>query len=232
MGDREGARQELSSWVESLPASWTAGSAAEVFAAARESYASAGRVYHTWDHILDCTQKLRDFDCKSPRAAFLALLFHDAVYVPGKPDNEARSAAFASGLLSKHARLAPGEVDAIERMILATRDHRLSADQQGTDTAVVLDIDMSILGAPWERYRQYADGVRAEYVPAAASASRFTAGRLAFLSGLLAVPIFHTTQGRERWEETARENIAREIENLRCAGGVWPRLLSALAKLR
>jgi predicted metal-dependent HD superfamily phosphohydrolase len=222
----------IAGWVESLPSSWTAGCGPALFVAVRESHASAGRFYHSWDHVLDCTQKLRDFDCASPRAAFLALLFHDAVYVPGRPDNEARSAALAVELLHSHARLGPGETAEIQRMILATRDHRLGAGQS-PDVAVVLDIDMSILGAPWERYRQYADGVRAEYVPAATSAARFTAGRSAFLSRLLAGgPIFHTAQGVERWERPARENIAREIEQLRSSGGLLPRLLSALAKLR
>jgi predicted metal-dependent HD superfamily phosphohydrolase len=234
VGAGQAAGQELAGWVESLPAAWTAGCGAEVFSRARASYSSPGRAYHTWDHILDCTQKLRDFECASPRAAFLALLFHDAIYVPGRSDNESRSGMFAADVLnSSSARLEMGEIGAIGRMILATRDHRLPADRRDPDVAVVLDIDMSILGAPWERYRQYADGVRAEYVPAAAGAARFTAGRTAFLSRLLAGgPIFHTAQGLERWERPARENIAREIEALRNAGGLLSRLLSALAKLR
>jgi predicted metal-dependent HD superfamily phosphohydrolase len=222
----------IAGWVKSLPSSWTAGCGPQVFAAARESYASAARFYHTWDHVLDCTQKLRDFECASPRAAFLALLFHDAVYVPGRPDNEAKSALFARELLREYAQLERAEIELVARIILATRDHRL-ADGSDRDTAVVLDIDMSILGAPWARYRQYADDVRAEYVPAAASARRFAAGRIAFLSALLAGgPIFHTAPGFERWERAARENVARELENLRRSAGILPRLMARIAARR
>jgi len=223
----------IAGWVESLPSSWTAGCGEELFAAAHERYASAGRFYHTWDHVLDCTQKLRDFECVAPRAAFLALLFHDAVYLPGQADNEARSAALATDLLRRHARLAQGEIDAVVMMILATRNHRLGADQRNSDAAVVLDVDMSILGAPWPRYRQYADGVRAEYVPAAASAPRFAAGRMAFLTGLLAGgPIFSTARGLERWERPARDNIAHELEQLRRHAGILPRFMARILARR
>jgi predicted metal-dependent HD superfamily phosphohydrolase len=165
--------------------------------------------------VLDCVGKLHGFACEAPRAAFLALLFHDAVYVAGRKDNEAKSAALASALLRRHAQLESAELGAVERMILATRDHRLGPDARDRDAAVVLDIDMSILGEPWERYRQYADGVRAEYVPVAASALRFAAGRKMFLARLLmGGPIFHTPQGTARWERPARENIARELTSL------------------
>jgi predicted metal-dependent HD superfamily phosphohydrolase len=217
---------DIAGWVSSLPERWTGGCAPEVFAAAREAYASAGRFYHTWEHVLDCLEKLHSFP-DSGRAVFLALLFHDAVYVPGRQDNEARSAALASDVLRRHASLEPSELQAVERMILATRDHRLAADARDRDVAVALDIDMSILGAPWERYRRYADDVRSEYCPAVTSARGFAAGRMAFLSGLLRpAPIFHTTEGVARWERPARENIARELGELRAGAGVATRLLA------
>jgi predicted metal-dependent HD superfamily phosphohydrolase len=215
--------------VASLPPSWTESCAPELFAAARAAYDSAGRFYHTWDHVLDCTGKLHDFACESPRAAFLALLFHDAVYVAGRKDNEAKSAALAAQLLRAHARLEAHEIGAVERMILATRDHRLGAAQRQSDTAVVLDIDMSILGERWERYRRYADEVRKEYVPVAASARRFALGRMRFLSSLLAGgPIFHTPQGAARWERPARENVVRELDELRHGAGLLSRILGFL----
>ncbi|HZT63588.1 MAG TPA: hypothetical protein VFA36_10670, partial [Burkholderiales bacterium] len=95
------------------------------------------------------------------------------------------------------------------------------------DLAVVLDIDMSILGEPWERYRRYADGVRAEYVPAAVSARRFAAGRMMFLSRLLGGgAIFHTPEGADRWERAARQNVARELEDLRRGAAFFSRLMA------
>jgi predicted metal-dependent HD superfamily phosphohydrolase len=99
---------DIAGWVSSLPGRWTEGCAPEVFAGAREAYASAGRFHHTWGHVLDCVEKLSSFP-DSGRAVFLALLFHDAVYVPGRKDNEARSAALASDVLRRYASLEPGD---------------------------------------------------------------------------------------------------------------------------
>ena len=82
-------------WISTLPPNWVAGCGEALFTAARESYAGPGRHYHTWTHVLDCVAKLRDFTCDSPRAVFLALVFHDAVYVAGRQDNEERSTELA-----------------------------------------------------------------------------------------------------------------------------------------
>ena len=179
-----------------------------MLAAARAAYDSPGRFYHTWDHVLDCLEKLRGF-ADADGAAFLALLFHDAVYVAGRDDNEAKSAALARRTLEPH--LPPRELADVERMILATQHHALESDDDPR-VAVVLDVDLSILGAPWPQYRAYADGVRREY---AMPPERFDAARAAFLSKLLQAPaIFHTAEGRARWEAAARENVARELRQL------------------
>ncbi|HJY78040.1 MAG TPA: hypothetical protein VKE95_15495 [Burkholderiales bacterium] len=220
--------EDIAVWVSSLPESWTRGCGPRVFAAAREAYGSAGRFYHTWDHVLDCVEKLGHFP-EAGRASFLALLFHDAVYVAGRKDNEARSAALAIEVLRRDARVEAGELQAVERMILATRDHRLAPGEHDAAVALVLDVDMSVLGAAPQTYRRYAEGVRAEYVPAAASATQFAAGRMAFLSRLLGPePVFHTAQGFARWERAARENVARELAELRKGSGFLARLLARL----
>jgi predicted metal-dependent HD superfamily phosphohydrolase len=162
---------------------------------------------------------------------FLALLFHDAVYIPGSRDNEKASAELASRLLRRHSRLEEKEVAEIHRMILATADHRVDEGELSRDLRATLDIDMSILGAPWERYCWYADGVRKEYCPAVTTRSRFVAGRIAFLSKVLASrTIFHTPEGVARWEETARENVARELRTLRSGESLFWRALTAVLR--
>jgi predicted metal-dependent HD superfamily phosphohydrolase len=201
-------------WIETLPPGWSEGCRPGLFAAAREMYASAGRHYHTWSHILDCTAKLRDFTCNAPRAVFLALLFHDAVYVAGRNDNEERSAELARGLLAAHATLADDEVTVVERYILATRSHAPPSDAP-YDLRVTVDIDMSILASPAAEYDEYAANVRLEWCPAVLDDDSFKTGRAAFLRGLLASEaIFHTPQGEQRWEAAARGNIERELKAL------------------
>jgi predicted metal-dependent HD superfamily phosphohydrolase len=198
-----------------FPDAWLSGCDPAVLAAAREAYASPGRHYHTWQHVLECAETLRDFECDAPRDVFLALLFHDAVYVAGRGDNEARSAALAAEILRKHSRVPDSDITEIARMILATRDHRAPPGESSRDLRIVVDIDMSILGAEPARYAAYVEGVRREFVPLAASEAQFAQGRVRFLRAVLSMPrIYATDEGFERWEDLARRNVAAEIESL------------------
>ena len=79
---------DIAGWTQSLPFDWIEGCPEQVFYEAREAYRSPGRHYHTWAHVEDCVEKLRAMPVDEPRRVFLALVFHDAVYVPGRKDNE------------------------------------------------------------------------------------------------------------------------------------------------
>jgi predicted metal-dependent HD superfamily phosphohydrolase len=199
---------------DDVPAAWTEGCSPPLFEAAYEAYQSPGRFYHTWAHVLDCVAKLRGFPCDSPRVAFLALVFHDAVYAAGNPDNEKLSAELAMRALRAHSSLDGGSIQEVARIILATRDHRAPDGERIANVLAVLDIDMSILGAPAAAYDDYVAGIRAEYVPVIGE-DDFIAGRRAFLEGIAARPsIFQTGEGARRWERAARANLARELEAL------------------
>ena len=83
---------ELSTWLANLPGEWTVGCSAAAFARAREAYDVPVRPYHNWQHVEACVSQIDSFACEHPRSVFLALVFHDAVYVAGRTDNEANSA--------------------------------------------------------------------------------------------------------------------------------------------
>src|ERR1043165_8075726 len=201
--------------IDGYPAPWTEGCDPVVVAMARAAYESPGRHYHTFEHIRDCLGKLREFPCDNPRAVFLALLFHDAVYVAGRTDNELQSAGLARKVLLAHSRVPPAEIDEIERCIIATCTHVVPADERSNDLRVVIDIDMSILGASDEKYRRYAAAVKREWCPSVVDEAGFRKGRAAFLRGVLASStIFSTEEGGRRWEDAARANIARELAEL------------------
>jgi predicted metal-dependent HD superfamily phosphohydrolase len=162
---------------------------------------------------------------------FLALLFHDAIYAPGRHDNESESAELATRLLRQESALQGSEIADIHRFILATRSHAVDKGEPSGDLRATLDIDMSILGAPWERYSSYARGVRDEYCPAVTTEARFTAGRIAFLSKVLASrAIFSTPEGISRWERSARDNLTREIRELRSGQSLAWRALTAVLR--
>lgn len=143
-----------------------------------------------------------------PREVAATLLFHDAVYAPGRPDNEARSAALAV------AALADLDVDAerVAAWIRATATHALpdGAAEDG-DLAHLLDADMAVLGADPAAFETYQRGIEAEYrgrVPAVA----FRLGRRRFLRKLAAAPrIFQSPWGRRRFAAQARRNLAAAL---------------------
>ena len=222
---------ELSSWLATIPEEWIDGCSPSVFDRARVEYESPPRRYHTWQHVEACVGELSSFACEHPRTIFLALVFHDAIYVAGRSDNEAKSAEVARAVLSAESSISATELDAIDAMIRATSDHLAHAATSDRDLAVMLDIDLGILGASRDDYARYAQAIHDEYVPSATSDARFRLGRLEFLERTLASPkLFITREASERWDARARENIAWEIEQLRDEQGVVERAVSALRR--
>src|SRR5512133_64427 len=175
-------------------------------------YAVPERAYHSFEHILDCQ---REFDSCRPMAADplvleAAIWYHDVVYDPRSSDNEQASANMAHAVLLR-AGMPLVRVEEVERLILATR--HATIPEKG-DAALLVDIDLAILGSPDETFDRYEEGVRAEYawVPEAL----FRGKRAELLEGFLARPTLFTTEVfRERLETQARANLARSIARLR-----------------
>jgi predicted metal-dependent HD superfamily phosphohydrolase len=214
-----------------LPAEWMAGCSTEVLDIARRAYDSPGRFYHTWSHILACIDALRTIRCDESRIVFLALLFHDAIYVPGRADNEERSADLARDTLRRHSDLQEDEIGKIHGMILATRNHEIVESDPSRDLRVVVDIDMSILGSEESVYERYAEDVRREYCPAATTDAKFTTGRILFLEKVLAKPrIYHLPDTIAQWEARARLNVEGELARLKALQGpFWRAITKVLA---
>lgn len=175
-------------------------------------YADPWRSYHTLAHVLDCQHELdgcRELSSDAD-AVEAALWFHDAVYDPRSLGNEEASARLARQVLG-HAGVAPERLDRVERLILATGHTGVPEDG---DAALVVDIDLAILGAAPERFEQYEQGIRREYawVPEVV----FRKKRAELLEAFLRrSPLFSTQTFRIRLEAQARRNLARSIERLR-----------------
>ena len=205
----------LADWIASLPKEWTRGVDASAFGRVRAAYDTPGRHYHTWQHVLDCITHLRAASCENPRVVFLALLFHDAVYVAGRVDNEKLSARMAHDALSGLSSISPPELAEIERLIIVTKDHHARLGIAAHDEATLLDIDLSILAAPRDRYAQYAKQIHDEWVPLVTADTLFRLGRVKFLRGMLASPhVYLSSSAQERWDGIARDNMAWELRQL------------------
>lgn len=139
----------------------------------------------------------------------LALWFHDAVYAPRNQDNEEQSASLAHAA-AEQSGLHTAVAARVRQLILATKH---DASPTSSDAALLVDVDLAILGAPVDRFDEYERQVRREYswVPG----FLFRRKRRQILEGFLARPhVYNTKQFRASYETSARANLARSIERL------------------
>jgi predicted metal-dependent HD superfamily phosphohydrolase len=176
------------------------------------AYSEPHRRYHTVTHVEKCLEELAGVeDCAvHAKEVRWALLFHDAVYDPRRHDNEARSADWACSIMAQLGR--PEDEQArIRDMILATAH---SSEPRAPDEALVVDIDLSTLGAEEAEFDDYDRAIRAEY--ARVPESEYRKARAMVLRSFLARKhIYRTRFYRERFEQPARANLVRALARLR-----------------
>ena len=173
-----------------------------------DGYREPWRYYHTLEHIEHC---IGWFDaCASlvddPDSLELSIWFHDVVYEPGNPDNEALSAGL-------YLQLSEGVHDAarrdlVERMIMATL--HLGSSLSDDDARYMVDIDLSSFGLPWEEFLRDSENLRRE---AGLDDETYFQKARNFHDSLLARERFYYTDFfAERLEDRARDNIRRYLE--------------------
>jgi predicted metal-dependent HD superfamily phosphohydrolase len=182
-------------------------------AALLKRYSEPHRHYHSGQHLDECLRHLAGArgEAERPAEVELALWFHDAVYDPKRPDNEARSAVWAVEAVTA-AGLAPEVAERIRKLVMVTRHDEAHAPATA-DERLVVDVDLAILGAPLGRFEEYERQVRAEYsgVPGVL----FRPRRRAILKGFLGRDrIYRTAYFHDRFEAKARENLQRSVARL------------------
>jgi predicted metal-dependent HD superfamily phosphohydrolase len=171
-------------------------------------YAEPSRHYHSLQHLVECISHFEAAEglAAHPGEVEMALWFHDAIYELGRHDNELVSASWAvAELLS--AGVEPRAVERIRALIMATLH---SASPTGTDECLLVDIDLSILGAAEPRFQEYERQIRAEYafVPEAL----FNQKRKEILQSFLnRARIYSTEYFFQRLEPVARSNLSKVV---------------------
>lgn len=181
------------------------------FAALTSRYAEPHRHYHTSQHINECLARFDDARvlCEHACEVELALWFHDAIYEPRAKDNESQSAQWALRVMAESG--IAGDAQARVRALIMATCHDALPDTP--DAKVLVDIDLSILGADRARFDEYECQVRAEYgwVPD----FMFQRTRRKILEGFLArTSIYSTPHFRNQLEKKARDNLARSLSAL------------------
>lgn len=180
----------------------------------------ADRHYHNATHLTTLWRRHRRLSPRTGMAAralqprlAAAILWHDAIYVAGRRDNEAQSAALW------RARAAGGGFDAatiewVASTIVATADHmapRAPCDSlDARSLQWVLDLDLTPIGEPPDDFARNTQRLAREFEGAGAGA--WEQQRLGFLRRLAACPqIYRSPAIAAAYEAQARANIEREL---------------------
>lgn len=177
------------------------------------AYGEPHRRYHTRRHIEQCLallDQVPDLMVSERQVLEWAIWWHDVVYDPKAPDNEARSAEMAKRDLRElgatiHQR------DEVARLIRLTAGHQVEeGDRLGE---ILVSIDLAILGAAPADYDAYAAQVRAEY--AHVPEDLWRTGRARVLQHFLDAPVIYPDPAfASRLEAPARANLQRELAAL------------------
>jgi len=196
----------FSTWQRAWTGIGAAGEGGSLFAQLKIAYAEPQRHYHTLQHLGECLAAFDDARglAGQPHAVEMALWFHDAIYDVKGHDNEQRSAAWAREAL--RAAGVPGEsAQHVYDLVMATRH---TAVPRGRDEQLLVDIDLSILGAERARFDEYERQIRKEYsyVPE----FLFRRKRKEILLGFMERPaIYSTPHFHDALEARARDNLRR-----------------------
>ncbi len=194
------------------PIELTASQWAELEAA----YAQPPRAYHGFGHVRAVLEHVAEVAAgpgwQQPLEVWLAALFHDAVYVAGRSDNEMESALLARRTIARWWPQSAVGLDRVAELIALTARHgQLSSEQVDRDAGLFLDCDMAILAAPPPVFDAYDRGIAEEYhghVPG----WLFRRNRRRFLASLLRQPrIFLSDYFDARYDTDARANLRRTL---------------------
>ena len=132
--------------------------------------------------------------------------FHDAIYDPQASCNELNSAAWAARSLVRVG--ADGDTEQrVHDLVMATQHDAPAALASSLDARLLVDIDLSNLGSPVERFERYGQDVRKEY--AWVPGLRYQEARAQVLQSFLDRPqLYHGEHAVALLEAQARINLA------------------------
>ena len=197
-------------WNQTWETLGVAAPTGKVFEQLIARYAEPHRAYHTLDHIQECLEQLGS--APEPANATeieVALWFHDAINDPHAADNEEKSAEWARQIMHRYG---------VDAAIIARAVDLIMITKHGTqpstpDQELLVDIDLSILGAPGPRFDEYENQIRQEYSWVPEHTFRTTRSRI--LREFHRRPrLFCTDCFFRRLEARAKCNLTRSLARL------------------
>jgi len=181
------------------------------FHSLQQAYAEKHRHYHTQQHINACLAHLDNSKhlATNPYEIEMALWFHDAIYQPYSSDNELKSALWAKKFLFDN-NIDNAIITRVYNLIMVTLHNGLI---NTTDEALMIDIDLTILGSHADVYQLFEKNIRKEYrfVPY----FLYKKKREEILQGFLdQARIYQAECFYTLFEGQARKNIQKALLNL------------------
>ncbi len=174
-------------------------------------YQEKHRAYHNLDHVEGCLKQLDRYkdEINDRNIIELAIWYHDIIYNPYKKDNELKSAESSSEFLLKQ-NANDHLIQKVYDLILSTIHVEKPKNQL---EAIIMDIDITILGSSEKVYEEYCAEIRKEYkwVPSIIYRKKRKEIMTRFLERK---QLYFTDYFYSSLENQARFNISQEIQRL------------------
>lgn len=194
--------------------------ASEKWEVISHEYNSTNRFYHNLNHLESMFLMLekQKNDIKDWDSIIFGLVYHDIVYDSFKSNNEELSAIFANRELSS-LNVKIDRIQKVEELIISTKTHERNVDN---DVNIFLDADLSILGSEINTYNIYSKNVRIEYVRYPSYV--YNKRRIKVLEYFINLEtIYKTDYFKIHFERTAKENLIRELTELKRMNQIFTR---------
>ena len=183
-------------------------------------YNEIHRYYHSWEHIIECLGLLfemaveLDLSDEDMKTIGGAILGHDLVYIIDPelyPKNEENSQKIWEEYLRRYG-VDVQAIKIISSLILETRHGRVTIADR-SQSSILHDIDMSILGAKENRYKQYLQDIRSEFAPMISGINfdRVRHEKFLMLISQIGPKLYKTEYVRDTYGKRLMRNLDNEL---------------------
>ncbi len=128
---------------------------------AMQFYIKSNLPYHNFKHIQDMIDIAESYDCKLTLGQFLAILYHDCIYIPGAKDNEEQSikSMYQQINIVSMSFYKRNEVAIAEQIIFDTKNHIPTIKE----SELIIDLDLVSLGYEPKIFSECRNAIYDEY---------------------------------------------------------------------
>lgn len=170
-------------------------------------YSTPSRKYHCAYHPVFMLEYAKKNNIELNNAQKLAIVFHDAVYVPGNKDNEELSADYMMCMMSPYVSNRR-TLNKAYKIILDTKQHfQLKPRLKTKQSALVLDLDIINMSLDESSFRRWNKAVEEEFAHISTPEERNE-----FLEFFLSKENILLSDELKHKEDKIRENISALLE--------------------